>query len=70
MNPNNLVYQGDIPNLFPRLFTDNQWAWIYRNRHTNGLDEFIYILNNRGHVDLETFPDWLESRKESHLKSA
>jgi hypothetical protein len=27
----------DVPERLPHLFTANQWAWVLRNRDSNGL---------------------------------
>jgi len=70
MNPTDLIYQGEIPQQFPNLFSDNQWQWTYRNRENNGLDELVVILNGKGYIDISKLSDWLETRHEVNLKSA
>jgi hypothetical protein len=70
MNPTDLIYQGEVPQRFPNLFTPNQWQWTYRNRENNGLDEIVIILNGKGYIDISRLPDWLETRHELNLKSA
>jgi len=70
MNLDDLIYQGEIPNLHPEIFTPNQWAWTYRNRDNNGLSEITVILNGKGYINMPKLPDWLETRKETNLKSA
>lgn len=70
INPDDLTYQGEIPKLYPHLFTENQWLWTYRNRDINGLSDIVYILNNKGYLDMQHFGDWLGSRRETNLKAA
>lgn len=70
MNPKDLVPHREIPRLFPHLFTDNQWDWTFRNRDKNGLDDLVYDVNGHKLVDLPRFPDWVETRRETNLKSA
>jgi hypothetical protein len=68
MNLDDLIYQGEIPKLYPEIFTDNQWAWTYRNRENNGLSKITVILNGKGYLIKPKLPDWLETRIESNLK--
>jgi len=71
MNPQDLVPHREIPKLLNGLISDNQWEWLMRMRHENGLDEYIFDINGKLHADLPGIKSgWLESRRESHLKSA
>jgi hypothetical protein len=69
MNLKDLVPQRETPDHLDGLVSDNQWDWLMRNRHENGLDEYIYDINGK----LYSYPPdiksrWLESRRESNLK--
>ena len=69
MNPKDLVPQHETPEHLDGLVSNNQWAWLMRKRHENGLDEYIFDINGK----LYSHPTgiksgWLESRRESNLK--
>jgi hypothetical protein len=34
----------DVPERLPHLFTANQWAWVLRNRDSNGLSPAVKRL--------------------------
>ena len=69
MNPKDLVPHKETPAHLDGLISPNQWFWLMRQRHENGLDEYIYDINGKLHADLPGIKSrWLETRKESNLK--
>ena len=69
MNPKDLVPQKETPDHLDGLVSQYQWDWLMRNRHENGLDEFIFDINGKLYSDPTGIKSgWLESRRESNLK--
>lgn len=49
-----------LSKLYPNLLTNNQVAWLMRNRETNGLKHCVVKLGKRLYIHLPSFQSWLE----------
>ena len=54
----------EIPDLFPNLFSRNQWAWALRNRERNGLYRAVRRLGRRLIVHVPTLLEVIDDHTE------
>jgi hypothetical protein len=51
-NTEDLCRSSDIPQRLPHLFTENQWAWAFRNRASNGIDKAVTKVGTRYFINV------------------
>lgn len=68
IDPKDLIPHRKIPQKYPNIFTPNQWEWTLRNKDKNGLDQFVYRLNNQKYIHEPGFLQWVAQRRESILR--
>lgn len=59
-NSEDICRSPDVPERVPHLFTENQWAWAFRNRHSNGLDRAVTKVGSRYFVNIPVLLDVLQ----------